>query len=136
MHTTPVVAYPFENFVLACSTADNPEHVLIWIKVRSTPEQIRHTYIILIDVLIKIPTVRLPRNNICEAGAEFWVLLVTGDLASFEAKARINPKGLVVEISMEGLATVVEICKIEVNINTYSDSLSTEAQFIGRLIFG
>ena len=60
-------------------------------------------YIILIAMLKKVTVVWLPRNHIGKPRAKFWILAVTRDLASFETETRINPKGLIVEISTEGL---------------------------------
>ena len=65
-------------------------------------------YIILIGVLKKVLVVRLPCDNIRKPRAKFQILTVAGNLMSFETEARINPKGLIVEISSERLKIAVE----------------------------
>ena len=87
-------------------------------------------------MLEKILAVGLPRDNIRKPRTQLGILIVTGNLTSFETKARINPKTLIVEIPMECSVTVVEAHRIKGNIKTYSDPLAAEVQFIGRLIPG
>ena len=70
-------------------------------------------YVILIGVLKKVLVVWLPCNNIRKPRAKFWILTVAGNLMTFETEACINPKGLIVEISLERLTTVVGANRIE-----------------------
>ena len=63
-------------------------------------------------MLKKVLVVRLPCDNIRKPRAKFRILTVAGNLTSFETEARINPKGLIVEISLERLKIAVEAYRI------------------------
>ena len=58
------------------------------------------TNIILISVLKKVLVVGFPCDNICKPGAKFRILIVAGNLTSFEPEACVDPKGLIVEVPL------------------------------------
>ena len=72
-------------------------------------------YIILSGVFTKVLAVWLPSNDICKPGAEFRILIVGGNLTSLETETRVNPKALIVEISLERLVTAQKMHGIREN---------------------
>jgi len=56
------------------------------------------TNLLLVGKAAEVLFKRVPRNEVCVSGSQFWVLLMARDVSSLEPEAGVNAERLVIEI--------------------------------------